>query len=85
MHAIRRRRRDQRFAGVAAGWIVLLLASLGPSPLVGQAAKPDEPDLSRSLRGTLVSALAILGGDADVSARARELEAEARGGEPVDA
>jgi puromycin-sensitive aminopeptidase len=52
---------------------------------LGWEPGPDEPDLSRSLRGTLVSALAILGGDADVSARARELEAEARAGEPVDA
>ena len=46
MYAIRRPRSDQRFAGVAAGWILLLLASLGPSPLVGQAAKLDAPDLS---------------------------------------
>jgi puromycin-sensitive aminopeptidase len=52
---------------------------------LGWEPGPDEPDLSRSLRGTLVSALAILGGDAEVSARARELEAEARAGEPVDA
>jgi puromycin-sensitive aminopeptidase len=46
---------------------------------------PDEPDLTRSLRGTLVSALAILGGDAEVTARARELEEAARAGRPVDA
>jgi puromycin-sensitive aminopeptidase len=52
---------------------------------LGWEPGPDETDLSRSLRGTLVSALAILGGDADVSARARELEAEARAGEPLDA
>jgi puromycin-sensitive aminopeptidase len=52
---------------------------------LGWEPGPDEPDLSRSLRGTLVSALAVLGGDAEVSASARELEAEARAGEPVDA
>jgi puromycin-sensitive aminopeptidase len=52
---------------------------------LGWEPGPDEPDLSRSLRGTLVSGLAILGGDAEVSARARELEAEARAGEPLDA
>jgi puromycin-sensitive aminopeptidase len=45
----------------------------------------DEPDLSRSLRGTLVSALAIIGADAEVTARARELEEAARAGRPVDA
>ena len=45
----------------------------------------DEPDLTRSLRGTLVVALAILGGDAEVTARARELEEAARAGRPVDA
>ena len=52
---------------------------------LGWEPGPDEPDLSRSLRGSLVSALAILGGDADVSARARELEEQGRAGEPVDA
>ena len=52
---------------------------------LGWEPAQDEPDLSRSLRGTLVSALAILGGDAEVSARAREIEAEARAGEPLDA
>jgi len=45
----------------------------------------DEPDLTRSLRGTLVVALAILGGDAEVTARARELEEAARAGRPIDA
>jgi puromycin-sensitive aminopeptidase len=45
----------------------------------------DEPDLVRSLRGTLVVALAILGGEAEVTARARELEEAARAGRPVDA
>jgi puromycin-sensitive aminopeptidase len=45
----------------------------------------DEPDLVRSLRGTLVVALAILGGDAEVTSRARELEEAARAGSPVDA
>jgi puromycin-sensitive aminopeptidase len=53
--------------------------------LLGWEPGPDEPDLSRSLRGTLVSALAILGADADISMRARELEEKARSGEPVDA
>jgi puromycin-sensitive aminopeptidase len=52
---------------------------------LGWEPGPYEADLSRSLRGTLVSALAILGGDADVSARAREIEEEARAGETVDA
>jgi len=41
--------------------------------------------LTRSLRGTLVVALAILGGDAEVTARARELEEAARAGRPIDA
>jgi len=52
---------------------------------LGWEPGPDEPDLSRSLRGTLVSALAILGGDAEVTAKARELEEAARAGSPVDA
>ena len=52
---------------------------------LGWEPAPDEPDLSRSLRGTLVGALAILGGDAEVTARARELEEAARAGRPVDA
>jgi puromycin-sensitive aminopeptidase len=52
---------------------------------LGWEPGPDEPDLSRSLRGALVTALAILGHDPEVIARARELEEAAGAGGPVDA
>jgi len=55
------------------------------SERLGWKPGTDEPDLTRSLRGTLVVALAILGGEAEVTARARELEEAARAGGPVDA
>jgi puromycin-sensitive aminopeptidase len=51
---------------------------LGPEPA------DDESDLTRSLRGLLLSARAILGEDRTAIERARELEEAARAGEPVD-
>jgi puromycin-sensitive aminopeptidase len=51
---------------------------LGPEPGDG------ESDLARSLRGVLLTALAILGEDPDAIARARALEEAARAGRAVD-
>ena len=52
---------------------------LGPEP------GPNEPDLIRSLRGSILSSRAVLGRDPDARDRARNLEAAARAGEDVDA
>jgi puromycin-sensitive aminopeptidase len=52
---------------------------------LGWDPAPDEPDLTRALRGSLAGALAVLGNDADAVERLRALEATARSGEPVDA
>jgi puromycin-sensitive aminopeptidase len=43
-----------------------------------------ESDLTKALRGQLVTALGILGNDPETQAMARELEGEARSGQPVD-
>ncbi len=43
-----------------------------------------EPDLVRALRGTLVGALGVLGGDPEVEALARALVDEDRAGRPAD-
>jgi hypothetical protein len=51
---------------------------------LGPEAAPGEPDLRRSLRGALLSSLALLGDDADAIARSRSLEERARAGESVD-
>ena len=45
----------------------------------------EESDLTKALRGQLVTALGILGNDPETQAMARELEGEARAGQPVDA
>ena len=44
-----------------------------------------ESDLTKALRGQLVTALGILGNDPETQAMARELEGESRAGQPVDA
>jgi puromycin-sensitive aminopeptidase len=63
-------------------WVRRLLApaagSLGPEPT------GSEPDLRRSLRGALLSALALLGEDPEALARSRRLEERARACEDVD-
>ena len=51
---------------------------------IGWEPREDERDLDRSLRGTLLSALAVLGADPNAQALAREIEAETRAGEAVD-
>ncbi len=52
---------------------------------LGWEPAPDEPDLTRSLRGTLAQAIAVLGDDPEAKAQMRELEGEAREGGDVDA
>ncbi|MGZ5353807.1 MAG: M1 family aminopeptidase [Actinomycetota bacterium] len=51
---------------------------------IGWEPRDDEADLTRSLRGMLLSALAILGGEPNAQALAREIEGEARAGAGVD-
>jgi hypothetical protein len=51
---------------------------------LGWEPREGERDLDRSLRGTLLAALAILGAEPNAQALAREIEGEARGGERVD-
>ncbi len=52
---------------------------------LGWEPAADEPDLTRSLRGTLAQAIAVLGDDPEAKAQMRELEGEAREGGDVDA
>jgi len=52
---------------------------------VGWEPREGERDLAKPLRGTLVTSLGVLGADPNAAALAREIEAEARRGEPVDA
>ena len=52
---------------------------------LGWSSGPDEPDLTRSLRGALAQAIAVLGDDPEAKAQMRELEGEARAGGEVDA
>ena len=52
---------------------------------LGWEAADGESDLTKALRGQLVTALGILGNDPETQAMARELEGEARAGRPVDA
>ncbi len=54
------------------------LARLGWEPVDGEA------DLTRSLRGTLISALGVLGRDPKVAAASREREAKATAGDGID-
>jgi puromycin-sensitive aminopeptidase len=51
---------------------------------LGWEPREGERDLDRSLRGTLLAALAILGAEPNAQALAREIEGEARSGERVD-
>ncbi|MGH2540015.1 MAG: M1 family metallopeptidase [Actinomycetota bacterium] len=52
---------------------------------LGWEADADELDRVRALRGALLQGLGVLGADPDAEAAAREFEAEARAGKPVDA
>jgi aminopeptidase N len=52
---------------------------------LGWEADADEPDRVRALRGALLQGLGVLGADPNAEAAAREFEAEARAGKPVDA
>jgi puromycin-sensitive aminopeptidase len=52
---------------------------------LGWEADSDEPDRVRALRGALLQGLGALGADPNAEAAAREFEAEARAGKPVDA
>jgi puromycin-sensitive aminopeptidase len=52
---------------------------------VGWEPREGERDLAKPLRGALVASLGVLGADPNAVALAREIEAEARRGEPVDA
>jgi puromycin-sensitive aminopeptidase len=71
----------ERRSGLQA-WVRRLLApvssSLGTEPVEG------EPELRRSLRGAVLSSLALLGDDAEAVARARMLEERARAADRVD-
>ena len=51
---------------------------------VGWEPRAPEPDLVRSLRGTLFASLGILGKDPEVEALAREIAGEAGAGKPAD-
>jgi puromycin-sensitive aminopeptidase len=63
-------------------WIRDLLAPIASA--LGPEAGAGDSDLRRSLRGAVLSSLALLGDDADAVDRARALEERARSGEPVD-
>ena len=52
---------------------------------VGWEPREDERDLAKPLRGALVASLGVLGADPNAVALAREIEAESRRGEAVDA
>ena len=52
---------------------------------LGWEAGADEPDRTSALRGALLQGLGVLGADPNAEAAAREFEAEARAGKPVDA
>jgi puromycin-sensitive aminopeptidase len=63
-------------------WIRELLAPIATT--LGREAAGEEPDLRRSLRGAVLSALALLGDDDEARSRSRELERRAREGDRVD-
>ncbi len=69
-------------AGIAA-FVRDLTAGVAKS--LGSVPSSGESDLTRSLRGSLLSSRGVLGRDAAAQERARELEAAARAGENVDA
>jgi puromycin-sensitive aminopeptidase len=77
---------DRCLEGEARGrlhaWVRRLLSPVGAS--LGDEPRPDESDLRRSLRGAVLSSMALLGGDERAVARSRELEARARASERVD-
>jgi puromycin-sensitive aminopeptidase len=60
------------------GWVRSLI--LPAIERIGWEPRPDEPDLVRSLRGMLLSSIAILGADPNAQALAREIERKARAG-----
>lgn len=51
---------------------------------IGWGPRAGEPDLVRALRGTLVGALGVLGGDPEVEALARRIVEDDRAGRPAD-
>ncbi|HET9724566.1 MAG TPA: M1 family metallopeptidase [Actinomycetota bacterium] len=51
---------------------------------LGWEPRPADTDVQKALRGTLFGALGVLGGDPDVTALAREIEAESRSEEGAD-
>ena len=51
---------------------------------IGWEPRDGEPDLTGSLRGLLLTALAVLGAEPNAQAFAREIEREARSGAPTD-
>ena len=51
---------------------------------LGRAPREDDTDLDRELRGDLMSALGVLGNDAETQAEALELEARSRAGDFVE-
>jgi puromycin-sensitive aminopeptidase len=51
---------------------------------IGWDPREGEADLTRSLRGTLMTAVAVLGADPNALARAREIERRARSGDEVE-
>jgi puromycin-sensitive aminopeptidase len=58
---------------------------IGPAlERIGWEPGPGDRDLTRSLRGMLLSAIAVLGADPNAQALAREVEIEARSGGEVD-
>jgi ERAP1-like C-terminal domain len=64
------------------GWIAELLAPAAAS--LGAEPARDESDLRRSLRGAVLSSMALLGDDAEAVSRSRELERRAREADRVD-
>jgi puromycin-sensitive aminopeptidase len=51
---------------------------------IGWEPRPDDADLTRSLRGMLLTSLAVLGAEPNAQALAREIELEARSGRAAD-
>ncbi len=67
-----------RFAGFVRRLVRPALDRLGWEALAG------EDDLTKILRGTLLVSLGVLGADPETQALAREVEGQARAGEPVE-
>ncbi len=64
------------------GWVRELLGPIAAT--LGPDARTDESDLRRSLRGAVLSSLALLGDDAEAVERARVLEERTRSVDGVD-